>query len=59
MEAILTNPVEIYFGSFTMTSPVPLAATFLASETDPPKAYDLVQGIEHVISTMEDTLEMC
>jgi hypothetical protein len=77
MAAILTNPVEICFGSFTSTSTV-LAATTSpvvvaqittmsvatpasdpASETDPPKPYDMIQGMKRVISMMEDTLQIC
>jgi hypothetical protein len=74
MAAILTNPVEICFGSFTLTSTVLAAMTSLvdvaqiatmsvatpasdpASETDPPKPYDMIQGMKRVISMMEDTL---
>jgi hypothetical protein len=29
------------------------------SENHPPKPYDIVQGMEHVISMMEDTLQIC
>jgi hypothetical protein len=77
MAAILTNPMEIRFGSFTMTStllvattssvsavkiattPIATSVSDLASEPQPPKPYDIVQGMEHVISIMEDTLQIC
>jgi hypothetical protein len=77
MAAILANPVEICFGSFTTTSNVPTATTSSVSavqiaakpittpvsdptsENHPPKPYDIVQGMEHVISMMEDTLQIC
>jgi hypothetical protein len=60
MAAILANPVEIRFGSYTIASVVPVAATSptaveqvaivpftttisdLATETHPPKPYDIV-----------------
>jgi hypothetical protein len=76
MAAILANPLEIYFDSFTATSTVltattssvsavkiataPVAAPVsdLASETPPPQPYDIVQGMEHVISMMEDTIHI-
>jgi hypothetical protein len=71
MTAILTNPVEICFGSFTATSPIPViagqvaavAVTTLvsdpATETPPPKPKDQGKRKERVISMMEDTLQIC
>jgi hypothetical protein len=31
----------------------------LATETHPPKPYDIVLGMERVIGMMEDTLQVC
>jgi hypothetical protein len=73
MEAILAILVEICFGSFTMTLTIPaaVAATQITTmpvatpisdptlETHLPKTYGIVQGMEHVISMMEDTLQIC
>jgi hypothetical protein len=74
MADILTNPVEICFGSFAVTSTVSAAATSpattvktpltpvavpisdLESKTHPPKPYDIVQGMEHIIDMMNETL---
>jgi hypothetical protein len=74
MADILTDPVEIYFGSFMATSttlaaatslaiivkipatPAPTSATDLKLKTHPPKPYDIVQGMEHTINMMEETL---
>jgi hypothetical protein len=31
----------------------------LKSKTNPPNPYDIIQGIEHVIDMMEETLQIC
>jgi D-mannonate dehydratase len=41
------------------TVPVTTTVSDLAMETHPPRPYDIVQGMERVISIMEDTLEIC
>jgi hypothetical protein len=38
------------------TTPIATSVSDLALEPQPPKPYDIVQGMEHVISIMEDTL---
>jgi hypothetical protein len=38
------------------TMSVATPASDPASETDPPKPYDMIQGMKRVISMMEDTL---
>jgi hypothetical protein len=77
MADILSNPVEICFGSFTVTSAALAAATSSTASMEalmtldavpssgkklidhPPKPYDIVQGMEHVIDMMEETLQIC
>jgi hypothetical protein len=77
MADILANPVEICFGSFTVTSTTLAVATSPTAsvkapatpdaapsiskklKTHPPKPYDIVQGMEHVIDIMEETLQIC
>jgi hypothetical protein len=54
--AIATSPVS------TMEIAIASVATpdsDLALETHPPKPYNIVQGMDHVISMMEDTLQFC
>jgi hypothetical protein len=42
-----------------VTAPITTPVSDLASEPHPPKPYDTVQGMEHVISMMEDTFQIC
>jgi hypothetical protein len=37
-------------------TPVAVPISDLVSKTHPPKPYDIVQGMEHVINMMEETL---
>jgi hypothetical protein len=41
------------------TTPVAVPASDLKLKTHPPKPYDIVQGMEHVIDMMEETLQIC
>jgi hypothetical protein len=40
-------------------TPVAVPASDLKMKTHPPKPYDIVQGMEHVIDMMEETLQIC
>jgi hypothetical protein len=42
-----------------VTAPAAAPISDLASETHPPKTYHIGQGMERVISMMEETLQMC
>jgi hypothetical protein len=59
--ATSTVPAVVTFPAITMditTALVAIPVSDLASETHPPKPYDNVQGMERVISMMEDTLQI-
>jgi hypothetical protein len=74
MADILTNPVDICFGSMPVTSTAPVACLViegntvttnqqigadLSSETHPPTPSDLIVGIHRVESMLSDTIEIC
>jgi hypothetical protein len=74
MTDILTNPVDIYFGSMPTTSTAPAACLViecnavttdqqieidLPSETHPPTPSDLIVGIHRVEGMLSNTIKVC
>jgi hypothetical protein len=74
MADILANPVDICFGSMSVTSTAPAAClaiegnavttnqqieTDLSPETHPPTPSDLIAGIHRVEGMLSDTIKIC
>jgi hypothetical protein len=67
MVDILANPVDICFGSLSVTSTAPAACLViegnigadLSSESHPPTPSDLIAGIHRVESMLSDTIKIC
>jgi hypothetical protein len=74
MADILTNPVDIYFGSMPTTTTAPAACLViegntvttnqqieidLSSKTHPPTPSDLIVGIDCVKGMLFDTIKVC
>jgi hypothetical protein len=54
--SVVTSPVTAVK---IVTTPAATSPIDLASKTHPPKPYDIILGIEHVINMMEETLQIC
>jgi hypothetical protein len=74
MADFLANPVDICFGTMSVTSTAPAASlviegnavttnqhieTHLSKKTHPPTPSDLIAGIDHVEGMLSDTIKVC
>jgi hypothetical protein len=42
-----------------VTTPAATPVSYQAPETHPPKPYEIIHGMEHIISIMDETLQIC